>query len=120
MKRIIGVLLFIAFVGAQGCAYSEGERTGVITKFSKKGILYKTWEGAMTLGAEGASGGVENTWWFSIDKSEQFLIEELGVVARSGKLVTLGYKEIIPRPFWKGDTGYLVTHIVKDTSNLIE
>lgn len=109
MKKLILIFMVLTFIAA--CNYSDGERTGVITKFSKKGIIIKTWEGTMTLGAEGASGTIDNIWHFSVDDEE--LISDLVDTARSGKLVTLGYREIKPPLFWKGDTGYFITHIIQ-------
>lgn len=117
MKKLILVLLLIGFAG---CTYSEGERTGVITKFSKKGIFIKTWEGTMILGAEGASGGIENTWDFTVKKSTQDVIDQVNVAARSGKLITVGYKEVIPRFFWVGDTRYYITGILPKGTAALE
>lgn len=46
--------------------YSDGERTGVITKFSHKGMLIKTWEGELNMGGFD-QGGVATIWAFSVD-----------------------------------------------------
>jgi len=49
---------------ACGRGYSEGERSGVIFKFSSKGLIWKSWEGEMNLG--GMRGAVTNTWKFTL------------------------------------------------------
>jgi hypothetical protein len=68
----------------------------------------------MILGAEGASGTLENTWEFSVDKGNQTLIDQVGDATRTGKLVTLGYKEIVPNlATWKRDSPYLVTRVIQ-------
>ena len=57
--------------------YSQGERVGVINKVSKKGVLWKTYEGQMAL--EGIVGGNSvgaNLWDFSIDRWERHGIDE--------------------------------------------
>lgn len=35
---------------------SSGERYGTLTRFSKSGVMFKTYEGELILGAFGASG----------------------------------------------------------------
>jgi len=116
MKKLVYGVLLIGFITVQACTYSEGERTGVITKFSRKGVIFKTWEGTMTLGAEGASGTLENIWKFSVEKmggGNLDLIKQVEDVARSGKLATLGYREIIPQIPWRGESRYFITHIIQ-------
>ncbi len=53
--------------------YSNGVRVGMINKFSKKGVAFKTYEGQMAL--EGiVSGGTSmgaNVWNFSLDRSRK-------------------------------------------------
>ncbi|HSP40652.1 MAG TPA: hypothetical protein VLN46_04400, partial [Gillisia sp.] len=45
-------LLYFAFI--YFVPYSEGTRTGELIKFSKKGVIYKTWEGEISQGISGA------------------------------------------------------------------
>src|SRR5262245_59606988 len=53
--------------------YSEGERVGVIVKFSHKGVIWKSWEGEMHLGGAraGGDGAVPNLWHFSLRRGEE-------------------------------------------------
>lgn len=105
-----GIMLIVV----QACTYSEGERTGIITKFSKKGVIFKTWEGKMTLGGEGASGTLENTWDFTVPKENEEILEQVKKIARSAKPVTLGYEQVMPQIPWVGETGYLITKVIQE------
>jgi hypothetical protein len=44
-----GYFSFICFI-----PYSEGDRSGELIKFSRKGVVFKTWEGEMSQGISGA------------------------------------------------------------------
>lgn len=85
MRIIIGTLVVIAIVVflwwlafyiGWGVNYSEGQRTGDVYKFSKKGLIYKSWEGEMYLGGYHSSGGdsptlVTDKFWFSIPEGQE-------------------------------------------------
>jgi hypothetical protein len=66
------VLFFIFLLGLVAfCAtedYSEGERIGFITKFSKKGRFWKSWEGELNLTQTGMN--TSSTFQFSIDNDD--------------------------------------------------
>ena len=58
-------LLFAFYVWASlNWAYSDGERAGVLQKFSRKGWLCKTWEGELALYVVG--GVAPQIWHFSV------------------------------------------------------
>ena len=44
-------------IGGANIHYSEGTRSGVVQKFSKKGMFWSTWEGEMNLGYNTQNGG---------------------------------------------------------------
>jgi hypothetical protein len=68
-------------------AYSEGDRAGVLQKFSKKGWLCKTYEGELALYIVG--GVAPQIWQFST--RDEALAKELG--AAVGKNIQLHYTE---------------------------
>jgi hypothetical protein len=68
-------------------AYSEGERAGVLQKFSKKGWLCKTYEGEL---AQYVVGGVAPQIWHFSTRDEK-LAEQLS--AAVGEQVRLHYTE---------------------------
>lgn len=109
----IGAILISLILGLSGgCSRSTGTRTGVITKFSYKGIWQstKSWEGDLAM--EGMASGedgktVPNVWHFSIvDKKMADQVEPL-----VGKKVKVRYEQTFTRNPFKRSTTYLVTAI---------
>jgi hypothetical protein len=120
-RRILRLAFVLAvvltFVGicalVAGITVSEGERTGTITKFSHKGLVWTTWEGEMSLGGfrNAEKGHVEaNVWSFTVESDEA--VKAIQEAQRKGGVHTLRYRQtLLPRP-WMGDTTYFVTGIV--------
>jgi hypothetical protein len=86
--------------------YSEGVRTGYLTKISKKGVFWKTWEAEMQVGA-GEQAAIQQPWHFSIAADD--LAEK--VRTNLGKKVMVEYKEWILMPYSIGDSGYVADKI---------
>ncbi len=111
-----GVLTFLYFG-----KYSEGTRAGIIMKVSKKGAIFKTWEGQMNLETFGAinksSNLVNETFTFSIEKGHPELIKELNDAALSGKRVNLHYYQRYIAVPWRGDTKYFATGVERLNSS---
>lgn len=108
-KRLFWVLLLslIVFSGAyyvyRTYTLSEGTRTGVLFKISKKGKIFKTFEGQLQL-AGTAIMNKESTFEFSVANAEVYrTIQNL-----EGKNVRLHYKEMVDAFPWQGDTNYMV------------
>ncbi|HKU16817.1 MAG TPA: hypothetical protein VJQ52_20660 [Steroidobacteraceae bacterium] len=86
-------LALIVIVGAAwtwfslSWAYSEGERAGVLQKFSKKGWLCKTYEGELALYV--VSGVAPQIWYFSTRDAD--LAKQLS--AAVGEQVRVHYTE---------------------------
>jgi hypothetical protein len=87
--------------------YSEGNRAGVLIKFSKKGYVFKTYEGELNTGG---LGNIPNTaqmnqlWTFSV--TNQTTADTL--MKLEGRKVSLHYHEIVKNMMWQGDTKYFV------------
>ena len=87
--------------------YSEGNRAGVVIKFSKKGYVFKTYEGELNMGG---MGNIPNTaqansiWNFSV--KSQPVADTL--MKLEGRKVSLHYREIIKHMPWQGETNYFV------------
>lgn len=113
----VGILLLCA-VGVRGCTwvggwtYSEGERTGTITKFSHRGMAIKTWEGELSMGGLD-QGGHASTWAFSVE--DPAVIEKIHASQRKGGRWTLKYREQLMQQSWRGSTSYFVTDVVNAT-----
>jgi hypothetical protein len=107
----MGVLAFYYFG-----TYSEGVRSGVVVKISRKGYLFKTYEGQlnlMTFGAVRSQNLVSESFEFSVASSQTDLIKQLEQASLSGERVSLHYKERFGVFPWRGDTKYFVTELTR-------
>ncbi len=84
-------------------SYSEGERAGILQKFSHKGWVCKTWEGELAMSI--VPGVTPTIWDFSVRDGR--VAEAMS--AAVGKRVTLHYKEHrgVPTSCF-GETPYFV------------
>ena len=91
--------------------YSEGERAGVVQKFSKKGWVCKTWEGELNMVV--LPGGLPEKFFFTVwDEAAAATINR-----NVGKRVTLHYVEKVGLPTsCFGET----RHYVKKLSPIVE
>ena len=93
--------------------YSEGERSGVITKFSHKGWVTKTWEGELQMGSmdTGQSAG---KWEFSLNSrgdDEANLAKKVQDALNSRKPVILKYEQKNNPWGCQSDTSYHVVDV---------
>ncbi len=111
MLTVAGVLVLAGFLWFNyGWVYSEGTRSGTLIKVSKKGYVFKTYEGQLNLGGfqSNPGGGVaSNIWEFSVVKDDVY--KELQ--SSEGKQVVLHYKQYRKAFFWQGDTVYFVDDV---------
>jgi len=104
------ILAFTAYFAAVYYAsYSEGTRSGELIKFSKKGIVFKTYEGEISQGISGAQ-----IFSFSVEEGEIEVINKLDQY--QGKYVKLTYKERFGTFAWLGDTKYYITGVALENS----
>lgn len=101
----LSFLCFILFAN-----YSEGTRTGYVTKISHKGYIFKTFEGELNFGFFGgtANQGVpaDNVWYFSVVNSK--IADQVESASKSGHKVTLYYKQKYIKISLRGETEYMV------------
>lgn len=90
MKYLLGLLalILVATFTACGFKYSDGERFGVISKFSRKGYICKTWEGELLIGPQTLRPQV---FIFSVDSDGP--VDAVKVAMESGKNVSLAYEQ---------------------------
>ena len=88
-------------------SYSDGDRAGVLQKFSRKGWVCKTWEGELALYVVG--GVAPEIWNFSV-RDEAVAKELAGLV---GERVRVHYTEHVGVPTsCFGETGYFADRVV--------
>jgi hypothetical protein len=90
--------------------YSEGNRSGLLQKFSYKGTMFKTYEGELILSSVKSNQDVSlasEKFHFSVPGKQ---LAEL-MLKLEGTMVVLHYKEkngVLP---WRGETVYLVDSV---------
>jgi hypothetical protein len=91
-------------------SYSDGNRSGTIAKLSRKGVIFKTYEGQLNVGgiSVDGSGHTSALWDFSVSNGEKEVIKQLEDAALTGAHVKLYYKEKFYTLSWRGDTKYFV------------
>jgi hypothetical protein len=114
-KILVYLLLTVAIVLAGYTLFiynftlSDGVRSGVLSKFSNKGVIFKTWEGELNEGF-----GATRFFPFSVEDGEEQVIADLKKY--QGQYVKLEYKERIKTlPYW-GDTHYFIVKVTPEKS----
>jgi hypothetical protein len=117
-RGLLGGMLVLLFVAAAGIAgwswlslnwsYSEGERAGVLQKFSRKGWICKTDEGELAMYI--VAGVAPQIWEFTV--REPGLAEQM--YHNVGRRVQLHYTEHkgVPSSCF-GDTRYFVDRVTR-------
>jgi hypothetical protein len=82
---LLGFTLYLALV--LGWSYSDGERAGILQKFSRKGWVCKTYEGELAMSV--VPGVAPTIWEFSV--RDDRVVPQLG--AAIGRRVVLHYAE---------------------------
>lgn len=100
---VVGILASIGYYFARTYTVSEGNRTGLLFKISKKGIVFKTYEGQLHLGGS-IQMSPQSVWDFSAkDASIYQKLQQF-----EGKNVSLHYNELVNPFIWQGETKYIV------------
>ena len=108
---IIGLAVFSFYYWG---VYDEGVRAGNVLRISKKGVLFKTYEGQLNLQTFGALKGanpIMESFDFSVESDDEQVIRDLEAVALSGERVNLHYIKRYATFPWRGDTKYFITHV---------
>lgn len=106
---VIGIFSFLYFV-----SYEDGYWAGKVLSVSKKGFLFKTHEGRISMESFGAlknTSPIAEVRDFSVESSNKEILKELEQVALTGERVNLKFKRMFVRFFWRGDTKYFVTAV---------
>ncbi len=116
--RIILIISLVTGIGVLSFwywgTYSEGVRSGIVVKVSKKGFLFKTYEGQLniqTLGALKSPSPLNESFEFSVRPGNEAVISTLEAVSLSGERVSLHYIERFSVFPWRGETKYFVERV---------
>lgn len=109
MRKIIGILSLLLIVAIGGYIYwfyinrfSDGQREGVLQKFSRKGNVFKTYEGEILMSGFGRVGGnfQAQYFYFSVEDPKVVAIMEQSI----GKNVIIHYNQYRKSLPWRGET----------------
>jgi len=94
--------------------YSNGERIGLVTQFSNRGMMWKTWEGHLNVTQTGMNSA--DGFDFSIDASneDEKIIKTIDSAASNGWKVKLIYHQAVGKNWFstRGETNYFIDSVV--------
>ena len=93
-KLLIGASMLTAVLGMTACGenYSNGDRSGIVTKLSQKGLIFKSWEGEMLVALPEEVAGTTEPEKFAFNVSQE-AVDKVKAAMASGKRVTLVYRQ---------------------------
>ena len=116
LSLMLSSCVSVKCMGGLNIEFSDGSRSGVVQKISKKGLIWKTWEGELNLGytsakPDGNGGTTIAPAVFHFSCSSDAVATEIQAAERSGKRATLSYKQYMVRGYRYGDTSYDVISV---------
>lgn len=103
---IVGILALLGYYFYRTFEYSDGNRAGILVKISKKGYVFKTYEGQLHLG-NSMQMNEQSIWNFSAKNDEVYR----KLQQYEGKNVSCHYVELKDAFPWQGDTNYIVDDV---------
>jgi hypothetical protein len=103
---VLGVLYLLT-----GWSFSDGERAGTVSKFSRRGYIFKTYEGVLNVGGFSGETGSLTPQFFDFSVKDDAVAKRITEAVKTGQRVTLHYEEKILRLPWNGDTKYYITSV---------
>jgi hypothetical protein len=103
---IIGIWIYFSYF----FTYSDGYRAGMLQKFSRKGNIFKTYEGEMILSSVQSNKNVSlasEKFLFSV--TDQAVASQLETM--QGKAVVVHYTEKNNALPWRGESTYVVNSV---------
>jgi hypothetical protein len=109
---IVVVILSGYLYWRYGFTYSEGNRAGLLQKFSYKGTIFKTYEGELIMSSIKSTQNVSlasEKFFFSVPDEQ--LAQQL--MKMEGTMVVLHYNEKNGTLPWRGETVFLVDSVTQ-------
>lgn len=116
MRGLLYFLLFLLVVfgvlyALTGWSYSDGERAGTVSKFSRRGFIFKTYEGVLNVGGFSGETGSLTPQYFDFSVKDDAIAAQVTQAVKTGQRVTLHYEEKIIKFPWSGETKYYITAV---------
>lgn len=109
----VAYVLYGAFSISAGAAvhYADGECSGQVLKLSRRGIIWKTWEGTLGVTQEGV---YHQSFHFSVDESSpdrDALVRQLARAGETGELLLVEYDQRLGNRPWRAGTSRLIVKV---------
>jgi|TARA_B110000305_G_C19387112_1_gene612827 hypothetical protein len=117
LKIFIGVAIISIIAGSYVvfyANYSTGYRVGTVIKMTKRGVVFKTFEGQLHTGglsSDGGSDGATSMWDFSVKKEAEDIRQQIESAVDNNSKVKLYYDEKFYQWAFFGDTKYFVNKV---------
>ena len=118
MKKTLGVIALLVAVAVAGgvwlalyADYSDGYRVGRIIKLSRRGYVFKTWEGTLDFGylqTDPQAGVATRIWDFSVPADGDDVRKDIDAAIAGDYKTKLFYREKYILLPWRGETKYFV------------
>lgn len=110
---ILIVMLAFLFYWNYYNTFSEGNRSGILQKFSKKGNIFKTYEGELIMSS------IQSTSSTTLASEKFYFSVKNDSLANSlfdfeGKHIVVHYEQKRSNLPWNGETEYIVTSVKAD------
>ena len=89
---LVGILLLTVVLAGCAKTYSRGERVGVVTKLSEKGVIFKSWEGEMLMALPADVAGTMQPEKFFFNVAPEAVVKVKDAMT-SGRRVKLVYRQ---------------------------
>lgn len=122
VKRLLVILLLLGLGSGAFLywgVYERGVMAGKVLRVTKKGVLFKTYEGKLSLESFGAlknTSPIAETFDFSVEKDNTQVITDLEDVALSGERVNLHFVKRYIKVPWRGETRYFITEVERSSN----
>lgn len=126
MKIVKRILLIALVLGIGTLAflyygvYERGVMAGKVLRVTEKGMVFKTYEGKISLESFGALKGVSpvaETFDFSVESDQTEVIRQLQEVSLSGERVNLHFVKRYAQFPWRGDTKYFIEKVERESQS---
>lgn len=90
--------------------YSDGSRAGLLQKISRKGTMFKTFEGEMILSSVQSNNNVplaSEKFFFSVNNKQ--VADQLSGL--QGEFIVVYYRELNGALPWRGESAYIVDSV---------
>jgi acid stress-induced BolA-like protein IbaG/YrbA len=94
--------------------YSNGERIGLVTQFSKRGMVWKTWEGHLNITQTGMNSADGFDFSIDSDNEKETTVRFLDSAASYGWKVKLIYHETYGKNLFqnRGETNHFIDSVI--------